>query len=219
MITRTSTFFDRKTTDGAFAIHLRGRILVLLVQHRLAVGELAQALNCCDRVVRSLLAGEYRSLGWQAGTDIPGTTDAIDIKLAVHHEPADPLVPIQGTPDRSTGEREKLAAYLNLEVQRWLCTFEVADVDRQLIVENAGKILGESPLNEAGNFDFSVTRVFLDLISIWGRSARRPWPPDFKAGLGQWLASWIRFWVTDPEVWNPALDLAFAHFGDKAKAA
>jgi hypothetical protein len=218
MITRASAFFDRTSREGILVDHRRGRTLVLLIQYRLSVEDLALALNCSESIVRSLLAHQYRSLPALSGTDSPSSTEAIDARMAARVERT-VIVPPSASEGEIPREVETLARHLALEVRRWLCTFEVSDADRQQVIQEAGLLLDGSPLNVAGEFDFQVNRVFLEVLGIWSKSARSSRSPEFKTRLGQWLASWIRFWIADPAVWNRALDLEFAYFGENAQAA
>jgi len=219
MITRVSAFIDRNTSEAARTDDLRARVLVLLCQSRMSVEDLALALNCSESMVRSLLVRPFRSLFSGEGAGAARPIEPLNLRAMPELEPAVGRESGPGSADEAAREQERHARLLAAEVRRWLCTFEVSDADRQRIVEDAETVLIGSPLNEAGKFDFSVNSAFLEVIGIWGRRARTSRSPDFRTRLSQWLASWIRFWVTDTVVWGRVFDLAFDYFGEKVRAA
>lgn len=219
MITRASSFLDRRSAESRSVDRMRGVTIVLLSKHNMPIEDIAMALNCSESVVRSLLAGQYLSVRPLAGSNIASCTDAISVRMAVHADEADNNDHRQLTVDEIAVERGRCSRLLSLEVRRWLCTFEVSDADCQYVIEQAGFLLDKSFLNEDGNLSFGVTAAFLEVLGIWGRHALSSHSPDFRTRLSPWLACCIRFWITDPAIWNLALDREYTYFGDRSLAA
>jgi hypothetical protein len=115
--------------------------------------------------------------------------------------------------------REWRASHLAIEVRAWLDTFEASDRDRQQTVEEAGFVLDGSPLRADGQCEFDIDRTYMEIVGIWRPFYLSPGDREFRKVVGPWLASWISFWITDPVVWDRALDLDYAHFGAMAQAA
>ncbi len=115
-------------------------------------------------------------------------------------------------------ERERLAQQLAGEIQRWLCTFEASDQDRQCAIDQAGLLLDESPLTADGKFHFDRPDHH-GILHVWSPCFINPDVREFGKVVGSWLALWIHFWITDTIVWNRALDLEYAHFDTTAQAA
>lgn len=218
MITRVSAFIDRKTSEAARADDLRARVLVRLCQARLSVEDIALAFNCSESMVRSLLVRPYRSLFSGEGTNPVRPFEPINLEAMPQ---LDRPVVLDSSPS-STEDRvpvqEQQAGLLAMEVRRWLCTFEMTDADRKHLIERAGFLLDEAERTSSGTYVFDVGRTVLEILGIWGPKLLTG-DRDFRTLVARWLASWIHFWITDPAIWNRALDLEYAHFGAIAPAA
>lgn len=118
-----------------------------------------------------------------------------------------------------SGERERLARRLAREIRSWVTSFELSDTERQQVIERAGFLLDDSLLNADDNCLFDENRALSELLGIWKPKIITAADRDLQTLISRWLASWIRFWITQPIVWNRALDLEFAHFGARAQAA
>jgi hypothetical protein len=219
MITKASAFLEHGTSDGQVDDDLRSRVVLLLCQHRYAIEELGMALNCAESMLRSLLARPYRSLYAPDRNNPAHIMEPINLRMLPQVERAVDANPAPVPEEEIARQQEKSAHQLAIEVRSWLCTFEARDRDRQRAIEQAGFLLDESPLTDDGMFQFGVDRVLMEFLGVWGPYCMRPADREFAAAVSPWLASWIRFWVTDPTVWNRALALEYAHFGTKAQAA
>jgi hypothetical protein len=219
MITKASAFIGRKTSGAAGTDDVRARVVVSLCQSRLSVEDIAQAFNCSESMVRSLLVRPFRSQLSGEGPHPVRSIGPIDLKAMLQLNRAVGLESGPGSSEDAACEQKEHARLLAIEVRRWLCTFEMTDPDRRYVIEQAGLLLDDSKLNSAGKYDFDIDRTVLDALGIWGPKAFLTGDREFRSLLGRWLASWIRFWITDPVVWNRALDLAFASFEENAQAA
>lgn len=219
MITRTSAFIDRKTSEAARINDLRARVVVSLCESRLSIEDVAQAFNCSESIIRSLLVRPFRSLFSGEGPHLARPIEPIDLKAALRLNHAVGFESGPGSSEDAAGEQKEQAHLLAVEVLRWLYSFEMTDTDRRSVIERAGLLLDEAPINSAGKYDFDIIRTVLNAHGIWRPNPFLTEDREFRSLISRWLASWIRFWVTDPVVWNPALDLAFASFKEKAQAA
>jgi hypothetical protein len=218
MITKASALFDCKTGDDE-RNNQRSRVLVLLCEYRFSIEDIAMSLNCSESVVRSLLAGPYRSL-YACQDDNPiRVVEPVSLRMLPPMKPAVALKPAPMSKEAIAGHLEKHGHELVREVCGWLYTLEASHADRQQAIEQAGLLLDESPLNEAGALDFQVNRVLLEVLGIRHSSRSANGSQNFGLLVGRWLACWIRFWISDPAIWNRALDRAFAHFELAAKTA
>jgi hypothetical protein len=220
MITRVSTFLDRKTTDGQLIDDRRSRVLLLLCVRRFSIDDIAMALNCCDTTVRSMLARPFRSL-YAPPKDHrhAPALEPLNLKMMPRTEFAASSNSAPESPKELARLQEKSARQLGMEVRGWLCTFEASDKDRQRAVEQACFRLDESPLTSDGQYPLEIDRALMELSGVWSPFRSRLEERDFAKAISPWLASWIRFWITDPVVWNQALDLEYAHFGTRTQAA
>ena len=190
-----------------------------LIQFGFSVEDLAMALNCSESMVRSLLALPYRTLYLRDDGNRKSVLEPIDVRMLPVPERPVVLNPRTPPKDETSLQQEKHAQLLAIEIQRWLCKFEASDHDRQQAAEKAGFLLDESPLTEDGRLRFDSYRVFAEINGIWRGAPSTSVDKSVGEAVSPWLASWIRFWVSDPAIWNRALDLAYAHFGATAQAA
>ncbi len=218
MITKSSPFLDHKLCDGELN-KLRFRAILRLIQVGFSVEDLAMALNCSESMVRWLLALPYRTLYLRDHSDRKRLLEPLNLKMLPEPERPVVLDPRVSSEDETRRQQEKQAQLLAIEIQRWLCTFEASDQDRQQATEQAGFLLDESHLTEDGLLQFDSYRVFAEINAIWRGTPSTSVDKSFMAVVSPWLASWIRFWISDSAIWNRALDLAYTHFGARAQAA
>ena len=218
MITKASAFLDHKPCDEELN-KLRLRALLRLIHVDFSVENLAMALNCSESMVRWLLALPYRALYLRDDSNRKRMLEPIDLRMLPAPEHPVALNPRTPSKDESSNQEEKQAQQLAIEIQRWLCTFEASDQDRQQATEQAGFLLDESPLTEDGRLQFDNYRAFAEINAIWRGTPSTSVDKSFMAVVSPWLASWIRFWISDSAIWNRALDLAYTHFGARAQAA
>jgi hypothetical protein len=219
MITRSSAFLDPKTSAGQLIDDRRSRVLLLLCQYRYSIEDLAMALNCAEAMVRSLLARPYRALYVGDHDNPERAMEPINLRMIPQIERPVVLNPPTASKDEIARQQEKHAQQLAIEVRRWLCTFETSDQDRRQAIEQAGFLLDESPLDANGRYHFEVNQVFMELLGVWRPYRTNPEDRELGKAVIPWFASWIRFWISDPKVWNRALDLEFAYFDARARAA
>lgn len=195
-----------------------GEVVLRLCQHRHSIADLALALNCAGSMVRTLLARPFRSLYARTGKSVR-SLEPLNLKMMPETESR--IVPNSPTVSEAeiARERERLAQQLAGEIQRWLCTFEASDQDRQCAIDQAGLLLDESPLTADGKFHFDADRIIMEFLHVWSPCFINPDVREFGKVVGSWLALWIHFWITDTIVWNRALDLEYAHFDTTAQAA
>jgi hypothetical protein len=123
-------------------------------------------------------------------------------------------------PEAATArDLEDFARHLSTEIHRWLGTFEATDADRRQAVEQAGLRLDNSTFHFDGKYLYPTGDVVSEFIAVWNPLYLTADDRVFGRAAGRWLAAWIRFWITDPDIWNRALDLAYDHFGARALAA
>jgi len=114
---------------------------------------------------------------------------------------------------------ERSAQSFAREVRQWLCSFEASDADRKLVINDAGLLLDQAPLDSDGTYLIDNIRAVTEILAIWRPKTSHSADRDFVTVVSPWLAVWIRFWITDPNICNRALDLEYAHFGAKAQTA
>ena len=218
MITRVSALLDRKTRAGVLADTLRGQAIYLLRRAGLSLQETAEVLNCSRSLAWSLLAPQFPKARLLAAASELGD-DAQDFESMSRNEQCLALYQPPTTEKEIVHERERLGRHLAAEIRRWLSAFEACDLDRRIAIEEAGLSLDHSPLNRPGEYVFDVDRAVREAEVVWRPETRCVDAQGFRAELGRWLACWIRFWITDPVIWNRALDLEYTYFGDRALAA
>ncbi|MGA8041177.1 MAG: hypothetical protein WCA37_00095 [Terracidiphilus sp.] len=217
MITKASAFLDQKTSDGKLN-DLRVRALLHLIEVGFSVEDLAMALNCSVSMVRSLLALPYRMLYLRDQDNPKRVWEPINLRMLP--QPQCPIIlnPRTASKDETARQQERHAQLLAIEILHWLRTFEASDQDRRQAIEQAGFLLDELPLKD-GKLQFDSFRVFSEIHGIWRGKPSKSVDKSFGETVSPWLASWLRFWVSDPAIWNRALDLAYAHFGASTQAA
>ena len=89
----------------------------------------------------------------------------------------------------------------------------------RLAIERAGLFLDHSPLNSAGQYVFDIDRVVLEAQNVWKPKTVRAIDRELSTVLGRGLACWIRFWISDPFIWNRALYREYKYFGERAEVA
>jgi hypothetical protein len=215
MITICSPLFN-STTASTELNDKRAQVLIVLCQSRLPFADIAEALNCRESLVRSLLDRPFRA---SALNDPPHTITPIDVAMASRTQRSaiqkQPLAPVP----EASNVREDLARHLATEIRRWLGTFNLSDAERRQAVEEAGKRLDQSTFYMESNYYFDVFRVSDQILSVWSPRLRSRGEQQFWMRVGQWLAGWIHFWVANPDIWNLALDREFDHYGREAQAA
>ncbi len=216
MITRNTAFLDGWTPSAAPNNDQRARALISLCASRYPIEDIAMALNCSESMVRSLLVLPYCTLYQQDHDNRNRVLEPINLRKLPVPERAVALNPRTPSKDETSRQDEKQVQLLAIEIQRWRCTFEASDQDRQQAAEKAGFLLDESPLTEDGRLRLDSYRVSAEINGIWRGTPSTSVDKSFGQAVGPWLASWIRFWVSDPAIWNRALDLAYAHFGPRS---
>lgn len=218
MITETSVLY-METTCNAEINDKRAHVLIGLLQSRMSIEDIAEALNCKDTVVRSLLVAPYHNAYTGLAAGPVALPEPIDLE---NFPPTEPTVVERsgsGTQQEPVRQVERLAHFLLQEVCHWLTTFEASDAARQKAVERAGILLDESSFYWQGKYDYQCERISMEVVGAWRPTILVPENREFRMLMGNWLASWIHFWIADPDVWNRALDFAFDYFGAKAQAA
>ena len=218
MVTKASAFLDHKLCDGELD-KLRYRTILRLIQVGFSVEDLAMALNCSESMVRWLLALPYRTLYLRDHSDRKRVIEPMHFRMLPDPERSVVLNPRMPSKEETSRQKEKQAQLLAIEIQSWLCTFEACDQDRRQAIEKAAFLLDESPLKEDGRLQFDSYRLSAEINAIWRTTPSTSVDKTFMEAVSPWLASWIRFWISDPAIWNRALDLAYAHFGASAQAA
>lgn len=215
MITNVSALLDRKTRAKVLADDLRGQAIYRLRRAGLFVQDTAEVLNCSRSIVWNLLAPQFPQAR-RLALSSPPEDDPPDLESMSRNERYLALYQPPGTEKEIAEGNEELAHHLAAEVRRWLSAFEARDLDRRYAIEGAGVSLDRSPLNAVGEYVFDVDRAVLEAERVW-----RPKTIDrgLITRLGRGLACWIRFWITDPIIWNRALDLEYTYFGERAEAA
>ena len=215
MITRSSPLFTSTAADTELN-DKRAQVLIDLCQSRLPFADIAEALNCSESLVRSLVDRPFRS---SVPNGPPHTIMPINLELVTRtHCSAIQKQPLVPAPEASN-VRENLARHLATEIRRWLGTFNMSDAERRQAVEEAGKRLDQSTFYMESNYRFDVYRVSYQILSVWSPHLRSGGEQQFWMRVGQWLAGWIHFWVANPDIWNLALDREFDHYGREAQAA
>lgn len=211
MITRSSALLTATASDHELS-EQRARVLIDLLRSKMSIDDIAMALNCSEFVVRTLLVAPYRSAYTGPGMTVHHPIDLMSFppSRSIASERPDP------EPEEAARRQERLTDRLYKETCIWLVSFEASDGGRQNAVEQAGFFLDKSAVYRAGKYLYAADRVSAEIRYAW-----EPWIPDryFPIVAGRFLACWIRFWITDPEIWDRALDLAWEHFGRKVQAA
>lgn len=194
----------------------RAMVLINLCQSRFSFDDITEALNCNDDLVRSLIARPFRALDVDsAGNALVSAPSDFSILKSIQEVAAIEL-PADGSP---LGREEAARAeYLAGEIRQWLNTFDASDADRQRAIEEASIRLDESTHHQGNTYIFQVDRVASAIRWAW-----KPILPNgdrtFHIIVGRWLAAWVHFWVSDPYVWNCAIDILLWDFGCEVKAA
>jgi hypothetical protein len=217
MITSVSALLDRKTRRAVLADLNRGRAVARFREEGLPVPDIALALNCSRPIIDYFL---LRQKPWFRKNEEKLRTkrQARDLRFIKRHDRGLILYRPPRTEEGIARERELLAGHLALEVRRWVCELEQSDANCQSVIERAGLLLDQSPLNMRGEYVFDADRAAEEVLRIWKPEACDAGDLEFTSLFGRCLAAWIRFWIAQPLIWNRALDLEFAYFGSKPNA-
>jgi hypothetical protein len=177
----------------------------------LSTRDIAQALNCSQQVIELFLI--QKRLGYFRREEFPvGNSVALwDTRGLSRNARGLVLYQPPRTPEAVSRHREILASHLSREVRNWVHAIELTDADGQVVINRARLLLNDSPLNRERTHTFDVDRTVAELRQIWLPQGSDNSLPDFNSLLGRWLASWIRFWVSQPLIWSRALDLELRH--------
>ena len=202
---------ERKALDDQRAL-----VLVKLCASRFSFDDFTESLNCSESLVRSLLARRFRPFYSDNGKNIT-VADSFDLSYLKRFPSTVALE--QAAPGALIGrEKEIRAQYLAGEIRSWLNTFEASDTDRLQAIKQSGSRLDQSTHYQENKYILQVERVASDILWAW-----RPFLPygdrPFRIIVGRWLAAWVHFWAADPDVWNCALEILLADFGQVATAA
>jgi hypothetical protein len=177
------------------------------------------ALNCSQSIVVDYLFAETPWVRRVAAGTLPRNNQLPDLRPI----PRSASVLLRYRPPRTqrgiAGERERLARHLAQEIRSWIVSFELSDTQRQQVIERAGLLLDASLLSADGEYLFDKNRALSELLGIWRPKMLSTGDRAYEALIIRWLASWIRFWIVRPVIWQRALDLEFVHFGAQAQAA
>lgn len=176
-----------------------GGVILALLDAGMEFRDIMNALNCDGDVLTTMLLAFTRSLQ-RAGREVSGPELLSDDGQRM------PICRPAQTPARALRDREEPARHLRSDVLEWLMTLNLLAADRCDIIEHAASLLAHTPMNSG---QFSADRSFAEVLGLWRDDTSEE---EFNVLAGRWLASWIRFWVTDPAVWTRALKLASAEF-------
>jgi hypothetical protein len=181
------------------------------------VPDIALALNCSRPIIENFL---LRQKAWFREHDegLPSRWQARDLRFIKRNDRGLILYRPPRTKEGTARECELLAGLLALEVRRWLRSLEQSDADCQSVIEHAGLHLDHCPLNVRGEYKFDADRAAAEILKIWKPEADDAGNLELRSLFGRCLAAWIRFWISQPLIWNSALDLEFAYFGSKPNA-
>jgi len=218
MITKTSALY--RCVAKSYELNTnRAQALIKLCQYGMSIDDIAEAINSSESLVRSVIVRPFRPFNPDDVNNPIRTIDTV-------HGPSFPDSPGAAAPVNShtlagaTGrEQEDFARHLAKEIQHWLGMFEATDAERQQAVEQAGFDLDKLAFQFGGKYLFQTGWVAHEIGAIWKPIVLFPDDRDFRKAAGRSLAAWIRFWITDPDIWNRALDLAYEHFGARVQAA
>jgi hypothetical protein len=213
MITMVSALFDRRTWYSVLFCPDRARTVSAIAGAGMGFEEISVALNCSLPLVQHFLM-PTRMFGADGFADLRKQDDLRQV-------PRNRRVFVLDRPPRATNgrtrERGRLAGYLAKEVSRWISQFQLTDHDRLQVVEYGRSLLDNSGLNTQGIYVFNFERAIEETLGIWRPSGPRIDACEPNVLLGRWLASWIRFWISDSRVWERALDLTAIEFESKSE--
>jgi|GEM_PF-5492200 hypothetical protein len=211
MITARSPIFRISSRTSAFA-EKRAQVLINLCQVRLPFEDIAMALNCSESLIRSMLDYPFRS---SASDSIA----PINLEMLPKSECGALLTGPLALAVAIRKVREDLMRHLQAEICSWLGTFNMSNEDRRSAIEEAGKRLDQSVFYMESNYRFDQYRVSQLISNVWSPSLRCSTREPFWPIAGRWLAGWVHFWIADPTIWDPVIDLEFARDAAPAKAA
>jgi hypothetical protein len=218
MITRSSAIYQRIAKSGELNEN-RAQVMISLLQYGMSIDDIAELINSSESMARSGLVRPFRPFDPHDANNPIHTIDTV-------HGPSFPRTtdpaaqaPSQALEETTAREQKKFAWYLAAEIHWWLGTFEATNAERQQAVEQARFRLGNSTFYMDGKFLFQTGDVVFEFIGVLKSLRSSADDRDFGKAAGRWLGAWIRFWIPDPDVWNPALDLAFTYFGEDERAA
>ena len=210
MITSRSAALDRKTRLEVLHDPNRGRAVSAFLDAGMSHRDIGEALNCSQRVLDILLLALVprtpRMMSAAPDWD-PRHTPRHFRGLMLYRPPR--------TPEGIAREQEKLAGHLGCEILRWLQSSTLTTADRLEIIQAAAFRLDQAPVNARGQYAFSADRAIEEVLGLWRPNGAID--PNENARLGRWLASWVRFWISDPEVWSLALDRVAAILGQEVQ--
>ena len=166
MITSVSALLDRKTRRAVLADLNRGRAVARFREEGLPVPDIALALNCSRPIIDYFL---LRQKPWFRKNEEKLRTkrQARDLRFIKRHDRGLILYRPPRTEEGIARERELLAGHLALEVRRWVCELEQSDANCQSVIERAGLLLDQSPLNMRGEYVFDADRAAEEVLRIW----------------------------------------------------
>lgn len=208
MITRFSPIFQLVANSGVLNCG-RLQILIGLCRARIPMEDIVLALNCDEYALRTLLASPFRPLA----AAVEGRPKTIDLGVLRHADQPSTGAALPSGEFEARNLKE-LRDHLAIEIGDWLDTFEASDEDRQQAVEFAGLELDKKSDSFNGKYLFQPEWLSMEIVGLFKPLSSRM-HEDFRTAIGRWLAIWIRFWIVAPEIWDPALDLAFAGFREK----
>jgi hypothetical protein len=214
MITRVSALLDRRTRLSVLFGPDHARAASAIAGAGMSLEEISGALNCSFPLVQRFLMPT--PMFWADGlADLSKQED-------LRHVPRNLRVLVPCRPSRTTNgrsrKREQLAGHLAKEVSRWLSQFQLADHDRLRLVEYGRSLLDNSGLNAQGIYVFNSERAIEEILGIWRPSGPSVGACELNVLLGRWLASWIRFWISDSRVWARALDITATEFESNSES-
>lgn len=205
MITSTSAAL------GETRLHIlhdpnRGRAVAAFQHAGLSLCEIADALNCSQPVLRNLLL--------TLAQDHSRILIVNPNPRQERHSSRDDHGVLASRSSRTwkdmAREQERLADHLGAEVLRWLRASTLTDAERLGIIRAAESHLDQAPLDARGQYAFSAERTIAEVLSLWKPTGTVRLNESLTTLIGRWLASWLRFWITDPQVCGKTLDLVSA---------
>jgi hypothetical protein len=218
MITKTSALYHLVTNSYELNAS-RAQVLIKLFQCGMSINDVAEAINSSESLVRSVLVRPFRPFDPYDANNPIRTIDTVHGPSFPDSAGAAPPVNSHALKGATGREQEDFARYLAEEIRQWLGTFEATDAERQQAVEQAGFDLDKLAFQFDGKYLFETGWVAHEIGAVWKPTFLLPDDRAFRNAAGRSLAAWIRFWITDPDIWDRALDIAFEHFGARAQAA
>jgi hypothetical protein len=174
-----------------------GCVVLALLDAGMAFRDIMDALHCDGDVLTTMLLAFTRSLQ-RPGEKVSGSK-----LLSGDGQRMQICLPAQSSAT-AIRDREKLARHLRGDVLEWLMTFNLPATVRCDTIEHAASLLADTPMNSG---EFFADRSIAEVLGLWTEDTSEE---EFNILAARWLASWIRFWVSEPAIWTRALKLASA---------